>query len=69
MEAQRTSIGGVRNPYETFAVKGERRSYQVTYYYYSNAWHVADRYGHRIDPFGRVGAKVVDACRERRRTV
>jgi hypothetical protein len=65
VEAQRT----LRDEgWESFVViRGGIGSYQVTYRYRENAWHIQNRHGRSINPHGRVGREVVEACRELRR--
>ena len=69
LEALRTSIGESRpgGPYETFAVYIDSCGYQATYRHYNNQWHIQNRHGRNIDPHGRVGRRVIDACRALRR--
>lgn len=70
MEAERLmSSPPHQDPWESFIVKNGKRVYQATYHHTRAAWCVSlmTRRG-SIDPHGRVGAKIVEACREVRRT-
>jgi hypothetical protein len=65
MDAQRT----LRDEgWESFVViRGGIGSYQATYRYRENEWHIQNRLGRSINPRGRVGREIVEACRELRR--
>ena len=58
------------DPWESFIVKDGAKVYQATYHHNRNVWYVSlmTRRG-GVNPHGRVGTKIVDACRELRRAV